>query len=234
MLKTQFARRDGFYLLLLGSLVFVLLGAALERVASSPMMDFRAIYYPARCLLQHCDPYQQSELNRICQAEGAFASQDTAREWLMITLYVYLPPTFALTVPFALLPWVPAAILWTALTVGALILASFLSWNLGAGHAPVLSGALVGFLLANSQILVIKGMCAGVAVGLCVVAVWCFIRNRFVAAGILCLAVSLAVKPQDTGLVWLFLLLAGGVYRKRALQSLLATAALCLPARNSS
>jgi hypothetical protein len=61
------------------------------------------------------------------------------------------------------------------------------------------------------------------------VAVWCFLRERFVAAGVLCLAVALAFKPQDAGLVWLYFLLAGGVYRRRALQTLLATVALSLP-----
>jgi hypothetical protein len=66
-------------------------------------------------------------------------------------------------------------------------------------------------------------------VSLSAVAVWCFLRERFVLAGILCLAVALAVKPQDSGLVWLYFLRAGGVYRKRALQTLLATAVLSLP-----
>jgi len=46
---------------------------------------------------------------------------------------------------------------------------------------------------------------------------------------VLCLAVSLAVKPHDTGLVWLYLLLAGGIYRRRALQTLLATAVVSIP-----
>jgi hypothetical protein len=44
-----------------------------------------------------------------------------------------------------------------------------------------------------------------------------------------CLAASLAVKPQDAGLVWLYFALAGGIYRKRALQTLLPTVALALP-----
>jgi uncharacterized membrane protein len=66
-------------------------------------------------------------------------------------------------------------------------------------------------------------------VGLCVVAVWCFIERRFASAGILCLAVSLAIKPHDAGLVWLYFLLAGGVYRKRALQTLVVTVVLGLP-----
>jgi hypothetical protein len=35
------------------------------------------------------------------------------------------------------------------------------------------------------------------------VAAWCFIKGRFIPAGILCLAVSLAIKPHDAGLVWL-------------------------------
>jgi hypothetical protein len=63
-----------------------------------------------------------------------------------------------------------------------------------------------------------------------VVAVWCFLEERFVWAGILCLAISLAIKPHDAGLVWLYFLLAGGAYRKRALQTLVVTALLCLPA----
>ena len=50
------ARLDGLYLMLLGSVVFILLGAVLERTATSPLVDFRVVYYPARCLLQHCDP----------------------------------------------------------------------------------------------------------------------------------------------------------------------------------
>jgi hypothetical protein len=61
-------------------------------------------------------------------------------------------------------------------------------------------------------------------------AVWCFLKDRFVWAGVLCLAISLAMKPHDAGLVWLFFLLAGGIYRKRALQTLLVTAVLCLAA----
>jgi hypothetical protein len=222
-------RLDGLYLLLLGSMVFLLLGAALENVSRAPMLDFRLLYYPARCLIQHGDPYKESDVLRVYRAEGVYSQLDTAKEREMTTRYIYPPTAFCLTVPFAVLPWAPARILWTTLTVGSLILASFLVWNLGANYAPILSGVLIGFLLANSEVLVIKGMCAGIAVSLCVVAVWCFLREQFVPAGILCLAVSLAVKPQDAGLVWLYFLLAGGVYRKRALQTLLTTVVLSLP-----
>ena len=224
------ARLDGLYFLLIGCAVFLLLGAALRTGAHAPMLDFRAVYYPARCLMQHCDPYNESEVLRVYQTEGVYASLDTAKERMMASRYGYLPSAFSFTVLFALLPWWYAQALWTALTIGGIILASFLIWTIGANHAPVISGCLIGFLLANSEVLAIQGMCAGIVISLCVVAVWCFLRERFVPAGILCFALSLAIKPQDTGLVWLYFLLAGGVYRKRAWQVLVAAVLLSLPA----
>ncbi len=224
------ARLDGLRLLLLGSLTFLLLGAAWENAANAPMLDFRALYYPARCLLQHGDPYNASEVSRVYQAEGVYGSSDTAKERLMTTRYGYLPSAFSFTVPFAMLPWGPSHLLWITLTIGSLILASFLVWNTGANYAPIVSGGLIGLLLANSVILVMQGMCAGIVVSLCVVAVWCFFQDRLVLVGIICFAVSLAIKPQDTGLVWLYFLLSGGVYRKRALQTLIAMVLLTLPA----
>lgn len=51
---------------------------------------------------------------------------------------------------------------------------------------------------------------AGVAVGLCGTAAWCLMKERFVPAGILCLAPSPAIKPHDTGLLWLYFFLVCG------------------------
>jgi hypothetical protein len=148
----------------------------------------------------------------------------------MVSGYVYLPNAFTFTIPFALLPWGPAHILWQALIVASYLLASFLVWDLAAQCAPVASGALICFLLVNSELLLVTANAAGIVVSLCAVAAWCFLRDRFAPAGVLCLAVALLVKPQDAGLVWLYFLLAGGVQRKRALLTLLLTAALSLPA----
>ena len=64
------ARLDGLYLVLLGSVAFLLLGVALERSAPAPLADFKALYYPSRCLIQHHDPYMESEVRRIYEAEG--------------------------------------------------------------------------------------------------------------------------------------------------------------------
>ena len=223
------ARRDGQYFLLLGSVALILLGAVLGRVSPDPMNDIMAIYYPAKCLIQHCDPYNEGEVLRIYQASGIESQRQTVTDRINVTRYIYPPTAFSFTVPFAILPWGPASMLWMLLTVGSLIFASLLAWNLGANYAPIVSGVLIGFLLANSELLIVIGNPSGVVISLCVVAAWCFLKERFVSAGILFLAIGLAVKPQAVGLIWLYFLLAGGVYRKRAMQTLLVMVAIGLP-----
>ena len=224
------ARLDGLWLLLLGGSVVVLLLAFLLTTHSpTPMGDFKSSYFAARCLIRHVDPYREGEVLRIYQAEGGDLPFRSATDRLTATRYVYPPTTFVFTVPFALLPWGLARILWMMLTVGGLLFASVLAWSLGAEYAPILSGALIGYLLANSEVLLVLGNPSGIAISLSVVAAWCFLRGRYVPAGVLSLAIALAVKPQDAGLVWLYFLLAAGVHRKRALQTLLVTVLLSLP-----
>jgi len=111
-----------------------------------------------------------------------------------------------------------------------LLLAATLIWLAAVNRALKLSTVLICLLLSNAELVLGLGNLAGIVVSLCVIAVWCFLEERFVLAGIFCLAVSLALKPHDAGLVWLYFLLAGGVNRKRALQTLGLTAALTLPA----
>ncbi len=223
------SRLSGLLLLLVGSVVFVTLGSLIENSSPAAMEDFKASYYSARCLVQHCDPYRESEVWRIYQAEGGEPLAAGAAR-LLATRYVYPPTAFSVTLPFAMLKWGPSHILWIVLTAVGLVFASFLAWNLGADYSPIVSGALAGFLLANSEMLLVLGNPSGIAISLCVIAVWCFLRERFVLAGILCLALSLALKPQDAGPIWLYFLLAGGVYRKRAMQTLAAAGAISLPA----
>ena len=63
-------RRDGIYLFVLGSLLFVFAGVAVERLNYSGMIDFREYYFGARCLIEHHDPYKQSDLSAIYEREG--------------------------------------------------------------------------------------------------------------------------------------------------------------------
>ena len=119
-----------------------------------------------------------------------------------------------------MLPFGPAHLLWMALVVGGLILlrsSCGILRPITRQSSPALCS--VSFW-PTAELLVIIGNASGIAISFCVVAVWCFLKERFARAGVLCLAISLALKPHDTGLVWLYFLLAGGVYRKRALQTL--------------
>jgi hypothetical protein len=216
--------------LLLSCGISVLLGFFLERNRPDLMMDFKGVYFEARCLLQHTDPYKPGEPLRVYMAEGANQPVPTAGLRQTLIRDLYLPTTSIFIAPFAMLPWGPAHLLWMILTAVALVFAGYLMWSIGTNCAPVISAGLICLVLANSEVLFATGNPAGVVVSLCVVAVWCFFKDRFVWAGVLCLAVSVAIKPHDAGLVWLYFLLAGGVYRKRALQTLLVTAVLGLAA----
>lgn len=220
------ARRDGLYLVILGALVFVIMGFALEKAVAVSTADFRVVYFSARCLLEHHDPYSQTDLQETYRTDGGETSKDTPIIRLTETQYIYFPTAFPFTVPFALLPFSLARVLWLIVLAASLILGAFLMWNVGANYAPILSGILVGLSLATSELFLVVGNPGGIAIGLSVIAVWCFIEDRWIPAGIVCFSMSLMLKPHVSGLLWLYFLLAGGTYRRRALQTL-SVVALC-------
>ena len=222
-------RRFGFFLFVSGAAAFLVLSLLSLFHNATSMMDFRTAYSSARCLLKNCDPYNQADVMRIYHAEGGERLTDTDTDRFVVTRNVYLPTEFIVTTPFALLPFHLAEALWVALTIGSFILGSYLIWSVGANVAPELNGALICFLLVNAEQVVFYGNPAGLAIGLCVIAAWSLIHERFVSAGILCLAASLALKPHDTVFIWLYFLLAGGAHRRRALQTLAVIAALGAP-----
>ena len=119
------ARLDGLYLLLLGSVIFVLLGMIVESSAVVTTVDYKVVYYSARCLIRHIDPYQENEVLRVYQAESADRPLESEKVRQIASRYMYLPTAFAVTVPFALLPWGPAHILWLTLTIGVSSLPRF-------------------------------------------------------------------------------------------------------------
>lgn len=221
-------RRDGLYLLSVGLAMFVLFAVALRFSSAGSMIDFRMVYHRAECLMRHCDPYRSIDLSQSDASRLTASQREEIERSRFDTIFVYLPTTLPIIVPFALLPWGLASSLWMILTGMSLMAAACLLWNSGSIRAPVASGMLAAIWLANSSVVEANGNMAGIAVGLCVLAAWCLLEERFALAGVACLAVSLAIKPHDAGLVWLYLLLAGGMLRKRALQTLAVTAVLGL------
>ena len=195
------------------------------------MVDFGEIYYGARCAIHHCDPYDPTSMLHEFRADGGrFADRlgpaQAGVDQIVVTRTDNLPTALFLAMPIALLPWGLAQNLWMIFTAALLIVAAFLTWDLGAGAAPMIWVTLAGFMLANSHLLFQRGNVAGVVESLCIIAVWCFLKERYVWAGVLLLGISLVLKPHDSGFVWLYFLLAGGALRKRALQTLAVTGIL--------
>ncbi len=193
--------------------------------------DFGEIYYGARCAIHHQDPYNPGAALKIFRAEGGTfpAIQQWAAE-IVITIQVNLPTTLFLAIPLALFSYSTAQALWILLTAVLLAMAGYLIWTLGDTIGPALSGCFICIILANCQQLVTVGNVAGIAVSLCVVATCCFLKNRNVPLAVVMFALSLAIKPHDVGFVWLYFLLAGGVMRKRALQTLAVTCVIGITA----
>ncbi len=197
-------------------------------------IDFRAVYAGTRCLIHQHNPYSVSDLAHEYLSEDGqrpqvapWAPPHASRlQFQSITLYVNMPTAFVVVAPFAALSWGPAHILWMLLTGFVFILAILLMWHVGASHSPRVATFLACMVGLICESIFTGANAAGIVVGFCGIAVWCFLRNRFVWVGVLCLALSLAVKPHDGGFVWLYFLLAGGAFRKRALQSAVITAVI--------
>jgi hypothetical protein len=200
------------------------------QTAPNEMCDFKGVYYDARCLLQHTDPYKPGAPLHLYLEEGNTPLQSVRGLRQALSLDTNLPTTSIFVAPFAMLPWGAAQTLWMTLGIVSFIFAAFLIWDAGASYAPVISCGLICLVLANTEAFFSVGNAAVIVVSLCLVAIWCFLKDRLVWAGILCLAASLAIKPHDVGFVWLYFLLAGGIYRKRALQTLVVAAVLGLAA----
>ncbi|MGA2727933.1 MAG: glycosyltransferase family 87 protein [Terracidiphilus sp.] len=215
----RWIHRTSLLLLLVGAGISLAFGISLERGVRGGVMGFPGIYFGTKCLMQGCDPYQADQLQRVYQAEGFQIPSESVERTQSVSLYVNLPTTSLFVAPLTLLPLAWAQAVWLSLVVGSFLLAAFLMWQTGAAYSTEVSLLLTFVILSNCEIIFSGGNTAGLVVGLCVIAVWCLLKERFVILGIICLASSLAIKPHDVGLIWLYFLLAGRVQRIRALQA---------------
>ncbi len=183
--------------------------------------------------MHHSDAYSPPVLQHLYESEGGKFPPNPADAFLFrraMLVCVNLPTSLFLIVPLAMLPWKAAALIWMLQNVAGLSFSAFLVWNVAEDYALKPATLLICLVLANSELLFGLANLSGLVESLCLVAVCCFLQGRFLRAGILCLGISIALKPQIGGLVWFYFLLAGGAYRKRALQTLVVVAALALPA----
>lgn len=214
--------------LVLSLAISIAWGYSIESSKGVGLVDFRAVYYGARAALTHHDPYNPDQYLDVYRQEAGDLPRDSSQSnvWRAIPFCVNLPTTLMLVLPFALGGYGAAHLLWMILMPGCLLMAAWLVCDLAEDFGGGASLPLACIVLANSEVLLQLGNVTGISVSLCVAAVWCFWRDRYVAAGIVAMAVGMALKPQEVALIWLFFLLAGGVHRKRALASLGITAVL--------
>lgn len=216
----------GAVLLLVCGGISLLWGVQMWRAIPGGLVDFQVVYYGTRTLMDHRDPYNLNELKETYREQATKVPKGEVDTPQAVTWFIYQPTIFPVVAPFALLPWSVARMAWFALLVALLATATVWMWRVGVRLAPGVSLMLACGILLNCEVLFGGGNSAGIAVSLCVLAAWCFVEERFALLGVLCMAMSLAIKPHDGGLVWLYFLIAGGTMRKRALQTLGAAAVL--------
>lgn len=223
-------RRIGvLFLFIVSSVVAAIVGSFILRNRGEAM-DYKMIYAGVRCFLEHRDPYQGSVMESAWLKIGGVLPIDPLTGQMRHLCQFIYPPTIATLVPFAELPWNLSHLAWVATTIMILSLAGYCIWLECAADAADLSFLLLVVSLGTGPVFFVSANPAGVAIGLCLIAAWCFIRERFAWVGVLCLAASLAIKPHDGFLVWACFLLVGGIFRRRALQVFAITLLVCLPA----
>jgi hypothetical protein len=225
--------RKALLCLLLSSAIFIAWGGFIAVHSPSGMGAFKAVFYTARCLIHHADPYEPATLQQLYTAEGGTFPSNPVDGFLFrraMLVCVNLPTSLFLVAPLALLPWKVAALIWMALNAASLMLAAFAVWTIAKDQALRPATLLICLLLSNAELVFALGNLAGLVTSLCAIAVCCFLEDKHVGFGVFCLAVSLVLKPHDSAMVWFYFLLAGGAHRKRALLTLAVAALLTLPA----
>ena len=221
-------RKSGLLFLTLGIVVFLTYAFMHDIGNPEGGIDFKAQYFPTRTLLHHADPYDPQAVFREYASETANARDDSLTH-LVATHYPYPPVIFLLTAGLGALPYATARIVWTILNATGLIVACVMTWCFAAEIASEISGILIAIMLVGGETVLASGNVAALAIALCVFGVYSFVRSKHVAAGVVCLAISLLLKPQDTGLVWLYFLICSNPHRRRALAVLLTAVCLSIP-----
>ncbi|HWA93659.1 MAG TPA: glycosyltransferase family 87 protein [Terracidiphilus sp.] len=200
-----------------------------SRIAGLP--DFRAVYYAARCAVSGENPYNEAVfLARYKVENGEFPTtpRDLQNFLQGIPICVNPPTTLLFVLPFTWLGWASASAIWIFLQFASMSLGAFFVWKMAGEFSPRLSLFLIAFLMANCQSLYRMGNISACVIGLSIFAFWSFRKKYLEAAGVLALAIGLALKPQVAGVLWFLCMLVDKHYRKRALQAFSVAFLLCV------
>ena len=203
-------RRIAVFCLLALSLAFFLVRGAYNEYVVLHSGDFKQPYASARCLLEGCDPYNESDTH------AAFLKAHGTEDQGIFVPYSALYPPFSLAAltPLAALPYPVAHLLWEATIAVSFTVAVLLTAELCVGFGVILPVALLAALVADSTILLMEGQVSGVVISLMVVGFWCLLRERYLPLAVLSLLLALLLKPHDAGLPLLYLLFAGPSWRR--------------------
>lgn len=227
---TSWKRRAGIILAMLGWL-FCVAHSIYRNTMPFSGVDFRAIYASSRCVIDKCDPYSESEtMAEFLHQGGTLREAGPAIDGPFSPNYAGYPPMILLyLVPVALLPWPLALYVWLVLSVLLYGLAVFLFADLCADESSIAANTCLAVFLALGSIALEVANPSVPAAGLCCIAVWCFLTERYERTGVALFAVSLILKPHLGLLVLIYFLVTKASYRKRALQVIATTVLLCVP-----
>jgi hypothetical protein len=206
-------------------------GVLLVRIMSYPLGDFQAVFYAARTALHHLDPYNTSQFLSVYRADNQpipVEPDSFSVFFYQVATCINLPTSLFLLLPLAALPWAIAQSTWMILTTFSMFAAALLIWALSRAFAPDIAIIFTCLMLSNFAIVLSNGNLAGVAISLCVIATCCFIQDKYIPIGVLCLAVSLVIKPHCSALIWVYFMLAGKAQRRRAISTAIAAAVIFL------
>jgi Glycosyltransferase family 87 len=229
MVVPHAAKRIGTVCVILGILVFLLIAAFHPKTVILQGVDFKTVYSSSKCLLDRCNPYDSADLRREYVKGHGDVSPASDLSAFRPYQALYPPSSLFWVLPFALLPWKPAVILWVIISGLLFATAALLMADLCNCWTSPLPQALLGLFVATSSMLLTTAQPSGLAISLCAIGVWSLIRNRALTLGTICFSLSLALKPQIGGLALIYFLLAGGSRRGRVFTILLVAALFCVP-----
>lgn len=213
--------------LLIGQLVYLLVPAVRFSRLVHESTDFRVVYSSAKCLLDHCKPYDAADMRRVYLASGGDNTELSNTIAFRASQALYPPSALFWIVPYSLLPWKSALAAWLATSELLFVFSTFLIADICSEEGCAAPLFMLGVFVGTSVSM--QGNPSSVAISLCVIAVWCLLKHRAPLVGVVCFALCLTLKPQVGGLILLYFLFSGGLGRRRSLQILVTTALFCAP-----